>query len=54
MKNKLVVFVAFIFIICKTFAQWSVQPGIGVANPITGYKTIVKSGRLFQGLGANA
>ena len=29
-------------------AQWSIQPGIGVANPITGYATIVRSGPLLQ------
>lgn len=29
-------------------AQWTLQPGVGMAIPITGYSTIVKTGTLLQ------
>ena len=48
MKNKLKLVVMIFFITTKIFGQWSVQGGIGVSNPITGYKTIVNSGVLYQ------
>src|SRR5215471_8281773 len=48
MKNRSILFIISIFILCKANSQWSVQPGIGIATPITGYKTMVNSGRVLQ------
>jgi hypothetical protein len=48
MKFKFPLFLVFFFGVAQTYAQWSVQPGIGISNPITGYKTIVNSGVLYQ------
>jgi len=45
---RLIVLAGFCLTTCPLHAQWSLQAGIGVANPISGYKTISKTGMLYQ------
>ena len=46
--KKFTILLIFTFIISFTYAQWSVKPGIGIANPVSGYKTITSGGMLLQ------
>ena len=48
MKFRLLMLVTLAGLISDADAQWSVQPGIGLSIPITGYSTIVKSGIVYQ------
>jgi len=48
MNLQLKLAVLSLFILGNAHGQWTVQPGIGVANPITGYKTITDGGVLYQ------
>src|SRR5678816_2202503 len=45
---KLLILFAFILTVCQTYGQWSIQPGVGLNIPVTGYKTISDGGILYQ------
>jgi len=47
MKKWILLSVIFTFNLYSN-AQWTLQPGIGMSIPITGYSTIVKTGTLLQ------
>jgi hypothetical protein len=48
MIKKLASIVSLLLFTSLTYAQWELRPGIGIANPITGYKTLTKTGVLYQ------
>jgi hypothetical protein len=48
MKLQLKLTVICLLILGHSYGQWTIQPGIGVSNPITGYKTITDGGVLYQ------
>jgi outer membrane protein W len=48
MNKKLALILALLLFHLAIHAQWEIRPGIGIANPITGYKTLTKSGVLYQ------
>jgi len=48
MKLKYTLLLAMILWTCEMQAQWAAQAGIGMSNPVTGYKTITNSGILYQ------
>ncbi|ANE50960.1 outer membrane beta-barrel protein [Flavisolibacter tropicus] len=48
MNTKLTLIITFLLFSSFTYAQWELRAGIGIANPITGYKTITGSGVLYQ------
>lgn len=48
MNKKLALILALLLFHLALYAQWEIRPGIGIANPITGYKTLTNSGVLYQ------
>lgn len=48
MKIKFELLLILIFFSSTASAQWTVQAGFGYSEPISGYKTISKSGMLYQ------
>ena len=46
--KKCVLLPCYLIITFYSNAQWILQPGIGMAIPLTGYSTIVKTGPLLQ------
>lgn len=48
MNKKHALIIALLVFHLAAYAQWEIRAGIGVSNPITGYKTLTNSGVLYQ------
>src|SRR6187549_3266395 len=48
MKKAALLFTGVFLFTCSCHAQWVIQPGVGIAVPLTGYGSIVDPGLFFH------